>query len=443
MYSGLVDYVIAFLLGEENAGLARFVQYGKPDAPRGEDTRVFILASSFFDRDVYLGKASLPALPLARVEGLPLLFGDGMLREENGVATTSADLVASSFFLLSRYEEVVRKEVRDGHGRFPGKESLPYRAGFIRLPLVDEYGRLLRGWLRRAGVSAVEPERGYRSIALTHDVDVPWLPLAGQARLALGLAKGLLKGKRYYRGPFLRHFGRAEKQSGYTFPWLIAQDAAVKERCGDACESIYFLLFCDKSRQDNPYIKRNPGRSKALLEMLLASGAEIGLHASYAAGLLPHKVRDEREGLSAFAGRAVTRSRHHFLSCREPADFEQLTAAGIRDDYSMGYSDVSGFRLGTCRPVRWMDPVKLSLTPLILHPLTIMECTLDRKGYMNLDEQAAYEYAAGLADSVREHGGELVLLWHNTEVSESSTGYHRALYQRLLAHVTGQGAEEA
>ncbi len=68
-------------------------------------------------------------LPLARGSRYPLvirLAERGMDKRYMGV---HADIIASTYFLISRYEEMVRRGLRDEHGRFPGKESLPYRAG--------------------------------------------------------------------------------------------------------------------------------------------------------------------------------------------------------------------------------------------------------------------------------------------------------------------------
>ena len=46
------------------------------------------------------------------------------------------DILAASFYLLSRYEEYL-PHVKDLHGRFPPRESMAYRHGFLRKPLVD------------------------------------------------------------------------------------------------------------------------------------------------------------------------------------------------------------------------------------------------------------------------------------------------------------------
>lgn len=117
----------------------------------------------------------MPKLPLEEIEGVPLLFGSSKTEWQGDTWVVHADIIASAYFLLTRYEEIRKRNIRDIHGRFPGKESLPFKAGFIHRPIVDEYGRLLRRWLRQARVqSAVEPTPHIQKVWLTHDVDAPF-----------------------------------------------------------------------------------------------------------------------------------------------------------------------------------------------------------------------------------------------------------------------------
>ena len=162
----VISYLIKFLLGEENEKLVQHVKYGTDTS-----VAVRILSSNFFDEDTYMTSESVPQLPLKEINGIPILFGESRITKENGQIIIHADLIASTFFLISRYEECVR---RDEHGRFIGKESLPYKAGFLGRPIVDEYGVILRECLRKAGFEVKEPESGFSHIYLTHDVDQIW-----------------------------------------------------------------------------------------------------------------------------------------------------------------------------------------------------------------------------------------------------------------------------
>ena len=130
--------------------------------------------------------------------------------------------------------------------------------------------------------------------------------------------------------------------------------------------------------------------------------------------------------------RPVTLNRHHFLGLREPQHMEALEDAGITDDYTMGYADQVGFRLGTARPVRCIYPATRHLSRrLTLHPLTVMECTLSAERYMHLDEREAFRIIIELAEETRRAHGSLTLLWHNTSATPRA-GYLKNLYSRTL-----------
>lgn len=109
-----------------------------------------------------------------------------------------------------------------------------------------------------------------------------------------------------------------------------------------------------------------------------------------------------------------------------------LVNCGITDDYTMGYADVAGFRLGTCKPVKWINPRTCYLTTLSLHSLVVMDCTLDRTEYMNLNYDDAYKCCLKLINIVRRHNGEWVGLWHNSSVSVLSGGYQRELFKSII-----------
>ena len=115
---------------------------------------------------------------------------------------------------------------------------------------------------------------------------------------------------------------------------------------------------------------------------------------------------------------------------------EALEAAGLTDDYTMGYADIAGFRLGTSRAVRYINPATRRLSPsLTLHPLTVMDSTLSEPKYMNLDEGQALRYCMHLADTTRKTNGELTLLWHNTSAT-LRCGYLKNLYSKILYWLT-------
>lgn len=423
----VINYLLRFLLGEGNEAFASAVSYGA-----SENAAVVIRPSHFFAPEIYLTPESIPQLPLPELEGVPVLYGEPRITEEQGQTILHADLIASAFFLLTRYEECVKREQRDPHGRFPVEQSLPMRAGFLQRPIVEEYAVLLRDLLRKQGVPVQEPPIGFSRIYLTHDVDCisTWhgvLPALRSTikRVALNLPEKAV--------PFasLCHL---EADPIYTFPWLLELDGALAASLSAVpVEQIYFLVGAPRGALDDEYLDSE--RFQKILHLLKSHGVTFGLHNSYQASRELTRTAAEKRRIESVVGTPITCNRCHVLASREPEDMRALADAGITDDFTMAYAGHIGFRLGTCRAVRWIDPVRRELTSLTLHPMTTMDCTLDR--YMGLpDAESALAAVTALLRTIHRYHGEVCLLWHNSAVPTNDTTYQRRLYPMVLNAVS-------
>ncbi|HLP05081.1 MAG TPA: polysaccharide deacetylase family protein [Paludibacter sp.] len=431
MMPEIIKYIIRFLLSEHvPSDTCNQVGYTS-DPDEFHKYKLVILPSGFFDEGVYGTAQTLPALPLRIWEETPILFGGTVVDQTGETRLVHADLVASTYFLVSRYEEMVRRDVRDIHGRFPGKESLPYRAGFIDRPLVEEYGRLLRGQLRETGCEVPEPPAEIQKIYLTHDLDQ-----IAHFRNVRGMLGGLLRGlKRPREGQkaWRSFFAGIRYDPWYTFPFLYKMNLSLIKKLGEErCESILFVRSGGGNRkEDKPMTNLIHPDFRGLIRYSKRKDVSVALHSSYAAGINPALILEEKKRLENHVKNTKSYNRHHFLDCREPEHMQALIDAGITDDFTMGYADMAGFRLGTCRPVKWIDPATRTLTPLTLHSLTIMDGSLSDKRYMYMNAHDAYQYCEQLINCVESYNGELVLLWHNTSVEKNAQSYHRKLYKDL------------
>lgn len=427
MKNRTLHYIIRFLVGDDiPRELVETIGY-TADPTKFDRYNVVIIPSGFFNQQTYGTPASLPDLPLQEVQGIPLLFGSPKEEWVGDTWVVHADIIASTYFLISRYEEMIRRGIRDEHGRFPGKESLPYRAGFLHRPVVDEYRLLLHRWLRQSKLHIPELPKRIRKVYLTHDVDAPtlyrtWKGLIRSIRDKRGLYKSL-RGK----------FGTIEKDPFYTFPWFFRQNSILQDQIGkEHCHPILFIRGGGRTRHDKPFYNLEGKDMQKLIKNALDHGVTVGLHSSYQAGSDPTLIKREKGWLEENIGKRIRFNRHHFLNCREPEDMDQLEAAGFTDDFTMGYADIAGFRLGTCYPVRWINPITRRLSPLRLHPLILMDASLEEERYMGLDYDQATAHCHNLIEQINHVGGEIVLLWHNTSVREDSSGYLRKLYIQLL-----------
>jgi hypothetical protein len=429
----IIQYIKGFLTGADKK-LTTLIGYTS-DETRYDQYALVIRDSGFFADGMYGSKATLPALPLQQWEEIPILFGEGITEKHGNTIVIHADIIAGTYYLISRYEEMVRSDVRDQYGRFPGKESLPYRAGFIDRPIIEEWGAQLRLKMREAGLDIPEPAPGINKVYLTHDVDQ-----MAHYRTIRGMLGGVLRGiKRRKEGQMAlkSYFGGVIFDPWYTFPFMYKLDDELRQKIGpERCEIItFFRAGGNTMKEDKPFPVLTHPDYKTLIRYTRRKKIGFGLHTSFEAGCNPEKIPNEVSNLSKHTRQEITYNRNHYLNSREPADFEHLIANGITDDFTMGYADMAGFRLGTCKPVKWINPASRKLTNLTLHSLIIMDCTLHEKKYMYMNSFDAYQYCVRLADCVEKYNGDLVLLWHNTMMEKSAKLYHRKLYHDLLLYL--------
>lgn len=424
MQNDFVNYLISWLLDDQL--MAEQVVYSSNPAD-WKGKRLAIRPSDFFNDGVFLTRQTLVEsvkhyLPsrgwidgMEDVKYIPVLFGTSALHEENGTKILDADLIASTFYLVTRYEELVNPN-RDEYGRFPAVESWLMRVGMIQYPIVDEYTDYLRSLL---GLE-VKP-RKMQKINLTHDVDTIEF-----YRHLRGFVGGLCRGQ--FKQVFAAQKG-LQYDAAYTFPWLLEQDAKVAN-----ARQIYFIKAgaSDKSH-DYPMYNLKCADAQTLFNLLKSQEQiSFGLHCSYASGVNPGLIADEIGRLQQALGCNILSARYHYLRTTGPDDFQTLNDLGITDDYTMGFAQQAGFRLGTCRPVRWINPRTKQLTNLTLHPLTTMDNSLS--DYMKLDAEDSFRYVRDLIDQTAYHRGELNLLWHNSIFAHQP--WQKDLYTRLLNYIS-------
>lgn len=416
----VIDYIIQFLIRDEHK--AHHVGYCS-DKTQWSKYKVVIVPSNFFNDSIYGTPQSMPSLPLQEIEGIPFLYGTPLIEKIDSTIICHADIIASTYFLISRYEEYLNPNSnRDPHGRYIGKQSVPAQAGFIHRPIVEEYGELLRNLLQQAGVPLLPIPQQINHIYLTHDID----SITNYRRIR-GLIGGILR--RENITTILKSLFNIHNDPAYTFPWILNQDNQLPQ-----ATQIYFVKAARQaSGLDRPAYNLVGKNFTHLKKEILTSSpkAIFGLHASYKSGNIPDIISDERKLLQyAIENQQITTSRHHYLRSLQPNDMEALIDARITDDYTMGYADIAGFRLGTCRAVRFINPATRKLTSLTLHPLTIMDCTLSEPHYMNLTHKEALSYSQTLINETKQHNGDLCLLWHNTRFTNND--YHSQLYSQII-----------
>ncbi len=390
----IVNYIKTWLL-YGNADEAHNIGY-TDDERAWPKYKVVIVPNGHLGKDIVLPELTTPRAE----EWLPDSDSDKV------TYVIRTDLIYNTFFFISRAEEVINTR-RDEHGRFAAAYSILGKRNRLMVPMLDEYARLL---MKFTGLPL--PPSGFAHIYLTHDIDT----IANYRHL-----RGALGG--IWRGEWrqvLRSWQDIENDPAYTFPWLVEQDKRVP-----LAESIFFVKHSFGKGYDYPQYNHKSHDARQLRKFLEWNKVMIGWHSSYyGVGSIEHRSGRKDE---------LNIHRSHYLNC-SIENMRKLVELGITDDYTMGFADRAGFRLQTSRSVLWIDPERMQLTDLLLHPLTVMDVTLSNANYMNLTEDEAYYCCQRLIDKVRQHNGELCLLWHNSNINPST--YHRSLYPQILDLLT-------
>ena len=447
------QYLIDFLVGSlwvqsegDDRFQRRFEAIGYTDDP--EQMKLYpivIIPSGFFKMDVYGTKESMPTLPLKTWRGMPLLFGEP--REEwsadGSQLIIHADLLASTYFLISRYEEMYRRSERDSYGRFPGKSSLPYRAGFLHRPIIDEYGEALRQILLETGIAErhnlrlEERPHTFSRVNLTHDLSRPYNYRGWRSFL-----RAWLKQKKSPLEAARLSFSADVEDDYFTFPKFLKWDRNTCDSLGrDRSDIFLFIRMPSRHPLDKPYYSLHSLYLRRILTIAAKHKVLLALQCSYAAGHQSELISKERHQFEKAFRQRPRGLRHNKLTSCEPEDLLQAYVSGFRNDYSMGYADVVGFRLGTCRPVKFINPNTRLLTELILHPLVLRDLTLSDQRYMALEQDEAERIAHDLIRTTAQYNGELTLLWHNDLLSQKTHPWHSVLYRSMLRLIEELGAE--
>lgn len=386
----IINYIKTWLL-YGNADAAQMIGY-TADEREWQKYKLVIVPNGHLGNDIVLPDLTTPVVEQWSANA----------SAEQTVAVIRTDLIYNTFFFISRAEEVINKQ-RDEHGRFAAAYSVLGEHNRLMVPTLDEYARLV---MKAVGLPL--PPSGFAHIYLTHDIDT-----IAHYRHLRGALGGLWRGE--WR-QVLRAWRDMEDDPAYTFPWLVEQDKRVP-----LAEKIYFVKHSFGKGYDYPQYNHHSPDAHRLRKFLEWNKVTIGWHSSYyGVGSIEQRSK-RRDELSVH--------RSHYLNC-SIANMRKLVELGVTDDYTMGFADQAGFRLQTSRAVLWIDPERMQLTELVLHPLIIMDVTLSSKNYMALDQVEATYVCQQLIDKVRMHNGDLCLLWHNTSINQ--TDYHKSLYPELL-----------
>jgi peptidoglycan/xylan/chitin deacetylase (PgdA/CDA1 family) len=452
------DYIFAVLLGEF-LGLDFVIDYIETDCITvrcADASGCLVIADQFLQCNPqhWLKLESLPVqpLPLWHVESsmlsvklvdrsLPVIYGDdptqpNFFQRSAESMYLGLDVFGAAFFMLTRYEEVVRVD-RDHLDRFPAQAAIAVQENFLDRPIVNEYLEILWACLKSLWPGLARSVRQYK-MYVSHDVDEPFrFAFSGTKRLLQRCAGDI----RYRKSPAaalksvvswseVKLLGKADRDPANTFSQIM--DLSERQNLQSA---FYFITDHSAGDIDGVYHMDHP-LIRNLLREIHDRGHEIGLHTSYNTYLNPEQTQKEfnilRQACEAEGIHQNTwGGRQHYLRWQTPTTFQNWDQAGLDYDSTLTYADRIGFRCGTCYEFPIFDILQGRSLRLRERPLAVMEVTVMRAAYMGLDiaSGAAFQAIQTIKQRCQLFQGDFTMLWHNTGFIDPS---ELNLYQNLI-----------
>ena len=339
------------------------------------------------------------------------------------------DIFGSAFFMLTRYEEVVKPE-RDEHDRFSVASSLAFQEGFLHRPVVNGYAELLWSALKRLAPSLNRRERSFRVLP-THDVDeAVSYHLHSLKRLILVIGADILKRKspaaalKHAREFYLVRKGR-QLDPVDTFDWIM------KESENAGLKSAFYFKTAKNGPFDDPYLISDP-RVQSTMDKIHARGHEIGFHPGYETAFDKRIWEEEYCSLKSAlpANFRLHGGRQHYLRFSVPETLRIWSASELVYDSSLGYADHPGFRCGICYPFPLFDVCTHRQLDVFERPLIMMERSVIDDDYLGMGmNQISLDYMLSLKERCKIFNGDFIFLWHNNNLTSD---IEKELYRALL-----------
>jgi hypothetical protein len=341
---------------------------------------------------------------------------------KNSKLSIPFDLFGAAFWLLSRYEEYLPFKGNRYHV-FDYRNSLAWQNNFLDVPLVNLWTCKLRDELFKKFPTLGFKNRPF-SFKVTVDIDSAYkFKHKGIARSFAGIISDIWR--RQYKQLTQRiqtlFFNQKDEYDCYDF--LIEAGKPYRRNI------LYFFLLGDYGLNDKNHSANNL-KYRQLIQHL-ADYSETGIHPSFASNGHLQQLKIEMARLRQIVHTDVVNSRQHFGILHFPNTYQHLIQAGISNDYSLGYTNINGFRASMAAPFPWYDLRNEEESALILHPFCMNDVAIESHARKNSEKPIdVFLYYLYLN---KHYGGELVMIFHNDVLANTEAGRKwQNFYKQIL-----------
>ncbi|MEO8664942.1 MAG: hypothetical protein ABI462_05540 [Ignavibacteria bacterium] len=359
-------------------------------------------------------------------QDIPFLFGDeqkDIVTNEHGTVTVNYDIIASSFYFLSGWQEKFCS-TKDEFGRFPYNESIQKKYDLQTIPVVNYYFTVLKDAIEMAyGVKLQNRVAENFSCFLTHDIDelkTIWMQESFHA----------LK-KRKIANIFPQVM---KKIKGNNVGESIDSVESIEKK--HQIRSTYFFLVrkgnVNEFKNADYDIKEN--KITALVNGVKSSGNEIALHGSFFTHNSKKNLEEDKTVLSnVISNENIYGNRFHYLCFDIDKTPGVLEGSGFRYDSTLGFAEHTGFRNSYSDPFYLFNWEEEKMSKVIEFPLTVMDVSLYFSQYMHISQSESFVKIKKLIDQIKKINGCLVLNWHNTSyLKNKNMGWDKLLDEIII-----------
>lgn len=346
-------------------------------------------------------------------EVVPFLYGNNTLTRHERNVYCGGDIIGSSFFMLSRWEEMI-SESYDRWGRFPEKEAFAVKFNIIQKPIVHIYAELVRQFFAEYGLEV--PQCHTFTKTISHDVDYLYKwgrPIDFLKSCCADLLKRM--SIRTFKSSLKM---RQNSQDPYD---VYAKLMDLSERHG--LKSVFYFL----NTKSNEW-ELQTERGQHIIASILNRNHIVGIHSNYYLEADIEKVKADKEFYSSILHKELTLNRQHYLKMRVPQTFRMLEQVGIEQDSSMYYPHFPGFRTGMCIEHSLFDCETRTIMKIKELPLTLMDISLQRAR----KHEEAISWIDPLIETVKKYNGNFVCLWHNSSFNALEWEYLDGIYEHIV-----------
>lgn len=313
------------------------------------------------------------------------------------------DIFAASFYLLTRYEEYL-PHTKDMYGRYAHENSLAFKENFLQIPVINNWVMDLAKALKQQ-YAAFSVQRSAFKFVPTYDIDIAYAyKYKGIFRNIGGALKSLFSFNINSLTERIKVLAGKKKDPFDTYDELDALHAQYQ------LKPIYFFLV---ARKNAGYDKNIIPRKEVIRQLISEheKKCSIGIHPSWQSGDDAALLTKEKEYLEETTGVRIINTRQHYIRFNLPEGYRRLIRAGLKNDYSMGYGSINGFRASVASSFYWYDLEKEEQTTLRVHPFCFMEANAYYE--QKLTAEAAFDELMHYYTACKKVNGTLITIWHN------------------------------